>query len=198
MPSDDVKLEVLHAHYVDSFGQIRNTIKLRDRIFAFIVIIITFLLLRILSPEETDEIARSIAAQKFGIADVVAFKILSSVLWFVTLALLVRYFQAVIWLERQYNYIHTLEEKLASIYDGIAFTREGKSYLEPYPLFSKWSSMVYTRIFPAMLFLILSCSISKEAIAYGLMDSVFLLDAAMYTLICISIVTYSASIHFKK
>ncbi len=54
--------------------------------------------------------------------------------------------------ERQYPYLHALEEKIsASIGDHNLYRREGRAYLQDYPLFSDWAWICYVFLFPMIL-----------------------------------------------
>lgn len=79
-------------------------------------------------------------------------------LWFVLLCLVVRYFQTNIVVGRQYDYIHKVEDKLNAFYDiqGEMFTREGKSYLGKFQLFSTLSGYLYIIVFPVLLVIVTS------------------------------------------
>ena len=88
---------------------------------------------------------------KLNVNEPIDISFLGNVIWFATLALVVRYFQAVVHIERQYDYLHSLENRLNKHYGQKAFTREGEAYLSAYPIFSKWTSLLYSVVFPAFL-----------------------------------------------
>src|SRR6267378_5796439 len=148
MVSEDTKVEVLHAHYVDTFGHIRSALSLRDRLFVYILIAVTVMLLQVVAPHDADAAIGKIISTKLAVSGRISLSILGTVLWFALLGLTIRYFQTVIFIERQYAYIHSLENLLAANYEGPAFTREGKSYLSDYPKFSTWAWALYTIVFP--------------------------------------------------
>ena len=94
---------------------------------------------------------------------------LGSVLWFLLLGTSIRYFQTVVQLSRQYDYIHGLEELMADEFRAPAFTREGKSYRDDYPIFSAWASLLYRYAFPVLLAVIASIRIADEVKAVWLL-----------------------------
>ena len=51
MAQAEKKFEILHDHYKDTFGHIRDYLKLRDRLFFFLLIVITLMLFQISSKE---------------------------------------------------------------------------------------------------------------------------------------------------
>ena len=108
--SADTKLEVLNAHYENTFEGIQATLKRRDRFFAWIVVFVVLLLLQLVAPEEIDQILTSVARDRLGLAEAPDISVIGSAIWFVILGLVVRYFQTVVHVERQYEYIHGIEE----------------------------------------------------------------------------------------
>jgi len=83
--------------------------------------------------------------------------------WFILLSLTIRYYQTTVLIERQYAYLHKLGEELADFFPGaIAFTREGKSYLENYPKLSDWAHTLYTWVFPVLLLIFVTAKIRIE------------------------------------
>jgi len=127
------KLSLLHDHYQETFAWIQDYLKLRDRLFAYVLVIITLMLFQMHSPAESGGAISELITKKLELKTPIDVAFLSSVLWFALLSLVVRYYQTVVHIERQYDYIHKIEAQLSPEYDGKAFTREGKSYLKNYP-----------------------------------------------------------------
>ena len=109
-----------------------------------------------------------------------------------------RYFQAAVHLERQYKYIHNLEDQLSPHYDGKAFTREGKAYLGDYPLFSRWTSALYTKLFPVLLIAVLGTKLRSEYYGSESVGLQVTFDAVVFLAVLISAVLYVAQIHFRR
>ena len=150
--SSDIKFQTLYEHYKDTFLNIKESIKLRDKLVALVLFVLALMVLYPFWPADAITAFSQITAQKIGIAINVDGSFLGSIIWFALLATIVRYTQVVIYIERQYAYIHHIEEELQKNYNSeIIFTREGKSYLNKYPLFSDWVCLLYTTIFPLIL-----------------------------------------------
>ena len=198
MLSEETKVEVLHAHYVDTFTQIRNALAQRDRLFAYIVFAVSVMLLQVVAPEDTDTAIGKLVLEKLSLSGTFSLGVIGTILWFVLLGFVIRYFQTVIYIERQYEYIHALEELLAANYDGIAFTREGKSYLSDYPLFSKWTWAVYTIAFPLLLVLVLAVKLATEFYRATTLDWLFAFNALTFGAISVSVALYLVSLHGKR
>lgn len=198
MLSEDTKVEVLHAHYIDTFGHIRNALGQRDRLFAYIVATVAAMLLQVVAPEDTDAAIGRLISEKLAMTGTFSLSLLGTVLWFALLGFVIRYFQSVIYIERQYEYIHFLEGLLAANYEGTAFTREGKSYLNEYPLFSKWTWRLYTIVFPALLIAVLGLKLATEFLRTTQLGWLFTFNALTFGAISVSVALYLISLHGRK
>jgi hypothetical protein len=120
------------------------------------------LVFRALSPQVT---AKNIAAflnTKFGFPEIDV-SVFGSALWFVLFYSTIRYLQFTVQIERRYPYLHALEDLLSQTYaDDVAFTREGKAYLDKYPKFSNWVSFLYGLAFPILLLLAVLVSMALD------------------------------------
>jgi len=198
--SDDIKFTVLCSHYSDTFANIKESIKLRDKLTALILLVLAFLALYTFWPTDAITAFSGMSEQKLGLAISVDVGFLGSIVWFALLIAVVRYTQVVVYIERQYKYIHKIEEELHKHFDNsIAFTREGKSYLKDYPKFSDWIWTLYTIIFPFVLGVIVLVKIITEwAVSFHAITVPLLLNTTVAVLILISIILYMFFIHRQK
>jgi len=199
MLTEDTKFQALYDHYKDTFDGIRNHIKFRDRLFALILVVVTLMLFQVFSPQESNKAISQLVSAKLGLQIAIDVSFLGSVIWFSLLSLVIRYFQTAVYIERQYDYIHQVEDSLGAHYDGKTFTREGKAYLKNYPLFSNWAWVLYTIIFPLLLLLVVSAKILNEfsRVAY-VASPLFLVNGLIFVGIVISTILYLLLIHFRK
>ncbi len=176
----ETPLDVLHDHYKDSFSHIREREKQRDRLFLVLIGLFALLSLQILYPAD---FGGALGPLKVSGAEVdlgaLPLPALLSASWVFTFAIALRYCQVSINVERQYPYLHALEEKIsAAIGDRDLYQREGQAYLQNYPLFSDWAWFCYVFLFPAIVALAtLALSIGEWAMLphhwlYKLLDSV--------------------------
>lgn len=195
--SSDTRFTALHAHYNDTFANIKESIRLRDRLTALILLVLAFLALYTFWPADAVTAFSEISSQKLGFAASVDVGFLGSIIWFALLVTIVRYTQVVVYIERQYKYIHKIEEELHEYFgNGTAFTREGKSYLKAYPKFSDWIWLLYTVIFPSTLGIIVLIKIISEwATSFHNVSPPLLLNTAVASAILISIILYMFFIH---
>lgn len=145
------KLTSLTEHYNDTQRIAEKMVRTRDTYFFLIIGIVILFTFQIFSPDESGGMLQEVIKAQLQTETSVSLIYINSIFWFCLLAVSARYFQTVINLEKQYNYIHGLEALLSAEFDGKAYTREGKSYLKNYAIFSDWMHIVYRYIFPGAL-----------------------------------------------
>lgn len=152
------KLNVLHDHYKDSFSYIREWEKQRDRQFLIIVGVIGALFFEALYPTNLQKALEHTSDQTAGI-NIVAFPMytLISVTWTLLATFALRYCQALTHIERQYEYLHSLEDKITLYFidqeDNGTYRREGRKYLKTGAIFSDWARFLYIFMFPIIVFI---------------------------------------------
>lgn len=198
MLTEDKKLEILHDHYKDTFVHIKDYLKLRDTLLSLIFLVITLMLFQIYSPQESGEAVSQFITKQLDLKQSIDISFIGSILWFSLLTLVVRYFQTVVHIERQYKYIHKIEEHLSSNYNSPAFTREGKSYLSNYPLFSTWTWILYTVIFPVLLLIVVFAKMYGEWCHAGDITALRYINTAIFLSLFISTILYLRLVHFRK
>lgn len=149
----DARLELLHDHYKDTFSYIREREKQRDFLFLLVIALFGVLFLEVQYPANFQAIFSEIQAQGAKLdLRAIPLAAIMSVTWTIVLIFAIRYCQVSISIERQYDYLHKVEEKLGDIFgDSEIFCREGAAYLSKYPLFSTWTWIFYTALFPIIV-----------------------------------------------
>jgi len=191
------KLQILSEHYSHTFDFLQTHLKKRDNLFITVLLLLVVMLFQIYTPIEASNLIAQLIVKKIDISVKIDFLYIQSIIWFSLLAVVIKYFQSVIFIERQYNYLHALEEQLSSEYNGETFTREGKSYLNNYPKFLNWASFLYTVLFPAILAVITTSKIVSEYQQYRFNEVLVILNALFYFFIVISLTLYLYGIHSK-
>ena len=187
--SDDAKLQVLHDHYKDTFSYTRDHIKSRDRFFLYALIILTFQFFQISSPADSSQALTSFIEKTIGFKLSIDEGFIGSLLWFGLLSVVVRYFQTTVTVERQYDYVHRLEDVLSSLSGGDRLiSREGHAYLTERPVFIQWMQIVYTWAFPGLL---LATTVIKITIEFpGQADVFYVFSAGFCALIWLTTILY--------
>jgi hypothetical protein len=196
--SMDKKHEILNDHYKDTFFQLREHLKLRDALFLGVLIIAALLFYQLYLPKEAGDAISKVVSTKLKLENTINVNFIGSVIWFALLGLTIRYFQTVVYIERLYSYIHKIEDQLCLCYDSKAFTRESKSYLENYPMFSTWTWALYTIVFPILLIIVASIKILFEVLSSSDAFTLLVFDLFIWGCIVISILLYLSVVHFKK
>lgn len=190
-------LVVLNQHYEDSNKKFSADVKSRDRNFLYIIVLLGIMAFQYVSPQQSETAISQIIQGKLQINTNLSINLINTLIWVGLLAVSIRYFQIVINLEKQYSYVHSLEEELSSEYEGKAFTREGKSYLENYAVFSKWLHIVYRVVFPVLILIAISAKIYSEWKVPNHAVLPFALDLIIYSCLVIAMALYLYSINSK-
>jgi len=188
--------EILYDHYKDTCSITLEAAKRRDRLLVYVVVAMGILAILGVMPEISDQAINEFLNFKFGFATTIDLSILGSAIWFLLLLFILRYFQVSIFVERQYPYLHQLEERIEN---GI-LSREGKGYLVSYPIFSNWMWLLYTVIFPTLLLSVTSGKIVTE-ITHAYLSGWSAgakFNVLVFVLILISVILYLYSLHFGK
>jgi hypothetical protein len=94
------------------------------------------------------------------------------------------------------DYLHALEEKLNGYYpETKVFTREGKSYLSKYPLFSNWVWLLYTVLFPCLIVFSVITKGYSEISEMQSIEANQIIDFVCYLVIATSSILYIYRLH---
>ena len=193
-PSEDTKLTVLNNHYNNTVADMKKTAGSRDRAFVTVFVLLGVMSFILVSPNQSQSLLSQIITTRLGIDATLSLSLMGSLIWAGILFTSIRYFQTVINLEKIYNYSHRLEEELSKNYSGVVFTREGKSYLENYPIYSEWLHLVYRYIFPVLLVILLALKIITEMATKDYPTLPLLIDSLIFIMTVISVILYVYSI----
>lgn len=186
----------LCSHYKDTFEVHLASIKQRDTLFYALLVILAFFSLQVTSSDLVNGALSSYINKEFGVTIDKSSNLFGSLLWLLLFGVSSRYYQIVIQIERQYDYIHHVEELLNGKYPGSrAFTREGKSYLEKYPLFSNWVWLLYTAAFPLIILLSIALRIQDELSRFDILGIGLAPGFVCYLLVGTSTILYLGKLH---
>jgi hypothetical protein len=152
---NEIKLvEVLSKHYSETFDQLKEVVARRDRLFLYILFVIFIFLLYMSSPTVmSDWINSFFSSQVTGNSDttmapLIDVSVIGVVLLLGLLSFSHTYFQTVLHVERQYDYVYKLETQLSNFFKDQAFIREGKHYRTYKRKFSAWTKVIFWYLFP--------------------------------------------------
>ena len=157
---NDTKLvEVLSKHYSDTFDELKEVVARRDRLFLYILFVIFILLLYMSSPTVmSDWINSFFSSQVTGnstttMVPIIDVSVIGVVLLLGLLSFSHTYFQTVLHVERQYDYVYQLEAQLSGFFKDKAFIREGKHDRNYKRKFSSWTKVIFWYLFPFLYLL---------------------------------------------
>lgn len=157
---NDIKLvEVLAKHYSETFDQLKEVVARRDRLFLYILFVIFIFMLYMSSPTVMSDWVNSFFSSKVtGNAGVtmqplIDVSVIGVVLLLALLSFSHTYFQTVLHVERQYDYVYQLEGQLSGYFNDKAFIREGKHYRNHRRKFSAWTKVIFWYLFPFLYLL---------------------------------------------
>lgn len=190
------KNELLYDHYKETFSLIKDYNKERNRFFLLLFAIMGLQFLLAVVPDGIISLIVDVVKEVYNIDISNQFIVIQSVLWLVLLYFTMRYYQTVVYIERQYNYIHKLEEKISVVYD-VEFDRESKNYLNFYPKMSDMIDFMYKWVFPILYCLVICIRICAEVMtsAFGF---AILFDCVMFVCCFVLTILYLVFLHGKK
>ncbi|EHU9521050.1 hypothetical protein KZY93_004495 [Vibrio vulnificus] len=193
---EEAKFNHLCSHYKDTFDIHRASIKQRDTLFYALLLTLAVFTLQFSSVEVVTSIITEYVQKSTGVKLGQNKDFISTLLWFAILGFSTRYFQVVLEIERQYGYLHKLEETLNNQYDDdYSFTREGKTYLSKYPLFSNWVWLLYTLFFPSILLFVIIARIKFQVSTMDSIEINQVIDFICYLIVGTSTVLYTYRLH---
>jgi len=197
--SAETKLQLLNDHYKDTYSYIRGFERERNRLLLIVLLVVTLMLTQLFSPDEANEVISSILGQQLGVGSAVEISFLSTAVWFVLLILVVRYFQTVVNIERQYKYMHQLEDQLSPHFEGGVFTRHGKSYLTNRPKFLWWVWWLYQFVIPLALLIAIGAKIYSEWQDFSWPPTALLLaNTVIFVSIALTTLLYFRMVFFRE
>src|SRR5574344_1555681 len=122
-PLKDLLFENLCSHYKDTYDIHLASIKQRDYLFYFLLVIIALFTLQINASRFVNGVLCSYLDKKLDIIIDKNSVFWGTFLWLLLFGLSSKYYQIVIQIERQYVYLHSLEEEINKKYGkkSIAF-----------------------------------------------------------------------------
>jgi hypothetical protein len=184
----DTELQILSSHYSETFELTKQAVVKRDRLFLYVLIVITLLLLYMNAPTAVSDWLNSFVGHQVGNNNpttILNSAFIGTILSLGLLTLSHTYFQTVLHVERQYSYVYELENQLSKLFADKAFIREGKHYRENMRLFSAWTKVIFWILSPALflvfniVWLVFVFSAPPPPVIYLVVDSLITLSTLL-------------------
>jgi hypothetical protein len=187
--------EILYDHYKESFLLSKKDQSDRNKFFIILIVLITLMFLLFIEPDKTLGLCRSFLKENFKIDLSYSVYTIQSLLWVLFYYFTMSYYQKSMYIERQYHYIHKLEEELSKTINPL-LNREGVNYLNNYPLFGDFVDFVFKYIFPILNIIIVIIKITNEWITTKNIFNI-IINIIFAIAIIIMTVLYLAFLHPK-
>lgn len=181
MDSNDKHLEILSAHYSETFFLLKAAVEKRDRLLLYILGVVFLMLVYMSAPSAVSDwlnmFINSQTGTDTGTTNLIEASFIGVILLLGLLSFSHTYFQTVLHIERQYAYVYQLEEQLCTYFDGKAFIREGIHYRKYKRNFSKWTRAIFWYLVPLLyvifivFWLVFLFTASQAPWGYKIVDS---------------------------
>lgn len=186
--SDEKLFESLCSHYKDSYDIHLSTRKEREIIFYALIAITGLFYFQTSDLNVVNTIISDALKETGGITLDKKSGVIPTLIWLILFAVSTKYYQIHTRIEREYAYLHKLEAIINPVYNNssqnshsAAFTREGKSYLQSYPLISNVVHYFYNLIFPIIIITAVISRIYKEGVPISYIHSLLGLSILIST-----------------
>lgn len=144
----ELNYSTLYDHYKETVSYLKNDLGKRDKLTLLVFIFFMVYFIAEIKPAHSATVANSWVKDKIGIALGLNYSLISTAILLLLLWNIIKYFQMCLNIEKQYNYIHKLEDKLNNLSGESLITREGHYYLNQYPLLSAVIHRIYNFFLP--------------------------------------------------
>ena len=147
--------ELYYDHYKDTFIEQKFYLSRRNKFTLYLFLLLLLFGFQLENPQTIEMLVNKLVESKLPGAKV-GFDSINLILEFVFLWVAVTYYQINFTVERTYDYLHKVEEKLSK--DNYSIEREGKDYKKDYPLLL---NLVYWFYIIALPLLVITFSVLK-------------------------------------
>lgn len=187
---EEKKLELLADHYKDTHTILRAREEQRDKLLLYAISAVGLLAFAVLSPAILQGLFKEveISGAKMDVS-AVPVAVVASVAWTLLLVFLLRCYQAAVTIDRDYNFLHEVEDQIASQFGkGPAFRREGWYYKTRKPPLTHWAWILYTVLLPLLLLFV---AVHLLGVEYGVKTSWnWRFDTSVGLAVLVTLLTY--------
>lgn len=155
-------LELLYDHYKETFNLSKEAQNRRNKSFLMICILEAISFWLLIQPEKVFQLITDGINNGLDVTLSLSNTIMQTLLWIVTVYILIRYIQDVLYVERQYGYLGVLEKQISELNEIDIFKRESDNYLSNYPIVLNLIDLFYKTFMPILFIIINSVRIFME------------------------------------
>lgn len=194
------KLDIYYDHYKDSYSLCKAASSRRNKSFIYLCILEAILLMLIRNSDLICGLFNAVVRERLEATIQFSNIVLQSLVWILIAYVLVRYVKDFLYVERQYEYLKTLERKISELLeekdDKKLFTREGDYYSKNYPMVLNIIDLFY-KFFSPILFTIINIVHIVQEWNSGISYVALIADTAICVTILIITWFYFFEIHSK-
>lgn len=184
------RIEILYDHYKESCELARKNEVTRNKLFIVLCILLGLLFLFSYDSNSILGLIQSWIRGSYNCDLMFSSNIIQAILWIVLFIVTLRYLGLNINLDRSYSYIHKLENEINEEGTKITVTREGKSYLNNYPILNNITYYSYRVILPIIYYCTVILKLKLEYYAQWSINIPIIFQITLGILCNILIVTY--------
>lgn len=184
------RVEILYDHYKESCELAKKNEVTRNKLFILVCILLGLLFLFSYDQNSMLGLIQSWISGNYNCDLMFSSNIIQAILWIVLFIFTLRYLGLNINLDRSYSYIHKLEDEINEEETKITVTREGKSYLNNYPVLNNITYYSYRVILPIIYYFTIIFKLKLEYNAQGGVNIPIIFQFILGILCNILIVTY--------
>lgn len=193
-------LETYYDHYKETYSLSKEAQSRRNRNFVVLCLLEAISLMMVINPELICGLLNDATKVKLETTIQISNGIFQTLVWILIAYVLVRYVQDVLYIERQYGYLDTLEQKIGQLMEekkeNSIFTREGDHYLTSYPIVLNLIDLFY-KFFSPILFTVINIAHIVREWQSGNMGGSLAVDTVICFVIVIITWFYFFEIHSK-
>lgn len=153
-------IELIYDHYKDTCEIQNKNITQRNRLLLAFFISVILLLLFFFQENSSMSVLLGFLRSRYNIDLNFSIELIRSLLWLMLFYFAMQYYCKSINVERNYLYIHELEEDINQLYGQTLLKREKQAYLNKYPILLNFVDVFYKKVIPTIYILvILFCNI---------------------------------------
>jgi len=190
-------LELLYDHYKETFNLSKEAQNRRNKGFLMLCILEAISFWLLIQPEKVFELLTGGINNGLDVTLSLSNTIMQTLLWIVTVYILIRYIQDVLYVERQYGYLSVLEKQISELNEIDIFKRESDNYLSNYPIVLNLIDLFYKTFMPILFIIINSVRIFMEWENAIQISIALVCDTAIFSAVFIITWFYFFEIHSK-
>lgn len=190
-------LEMLYDHYKETFSLSKEAQVRRNKSFIVLCILEAFSFLLLIRPEKAFELILEGIHKELDMTLQLSNTIIQTLLCLLIVYVMIRYIQDMLYVERQYAYLDSLEKEISNLGSVNIFAREGANYQKDYPMVLNFIDLFYKMLMPIFFALINMVRIYEEWILSDKITIAIICDTILFLSIFIIDWFYFFEIHAK-